>query len=148
MVAIFRLARRMLADQKMRFLIVGGVNTVVGFLTFSAIQYFFGQNVGYLGSLFISHFLVSIAAFTLYRRYVFVVKGKLLMDFLRFQGVYMVSLGANALLLPILVAGFYWNVYVAQASSIVIVTIVSFVGHKYFSFRRAASIEGDSPQSN
>ncbi len=148
MSGIQNLARRLVADQRMRFLVVGGVNTVVGFLTFSAIQYFFGHVVGYLGSLFISHFLVSIAAFALYRRFVFVVRGKVLIDFLRFQGVYAVSLAANAVLLPILVSGFHWNVYVAQASSVIIVTIVSFVGHKYFSFRRPPSIGVQNSQPN
>lgn len=132
------LIRRLAADQRVRYLFVGGVNTVIGYGLFSLAQFTIGHVVTYFGSVLIGHLLTSVLAFTLYRRLVFRVKGNLVVDFLRFQSVYLLPLAANLLALPILVSALHWNVYLAQATIVVLTTIVSFLGHKYFSFRRSA----------
>ena len=124
------------SNEKLRFLIVGGVNTVFGLLTFYAIQFVIGKYITYIGSVLVAHFLVSGIGFVLYRRYVFKVSGNTFIDFIRFQSVYSISLISNLLILPILVSGFHWNVYLAQTVAVFAVTFLSFVGHKFFSFRR------------
>jgi putative flippase GtrA len=123
--------------QETRFLVIGGVNTVLGYGTFALLQSLFGEVIGYLGSLLISHVLVSLLAFRLYRRLVFRVEGNTLVDFLRFQTVYLLPLGMNAVLLPLLVGVLHWNVYLSQALIVAVSTTISFFGHKYLSFRRA-----------
>lgn len=128
-----------LADQRVRFLIVGGLNTVVGYGLFAFVQWLAGAVISYFGSVLIAHLLASMLAFTLYRRWVFRASGTVVVDFLRFQVVYLIPLAANLLALPILVAVVGLNVYVAQAIIVVVSTVVSFVGHKYFSFRRAVA---------
>ena len=125
------------SNEKIRFLIVGGLNTVVGLLVFYATQYFFGKYITYIGSVLFAHFLVSGFGFFLYRRFVFKVSGNVMLDFLRFQSVYSFSLISNLVILPILVSACGWNVYIAQTVTVLIVTVVSFIGHKFFSFRRA-----------
>lgn len=129
----------LLADERARFLIVGGINTVVGYGLFVLIQWLFGAVISYIGSVLIAHLLASMLAFTLYRRWVFRAGGTMVVDFLRFQVVYLIPLAANLLALPILVAVVGLNVYAAQALIVVVSTVVSFLGHKYFSFRRAAA---------
>ncbi|MEO8263344.1 MAG: GtrA family protein [Pseudolysinimonas sp.] len=126
----------MLDDQRVRFVLVGGVNTVVGYGLFSLTQFLIGGVISYFGSLLIAHLIASVLAFVLYRRWVFRVEGTVVVDFLRFQVVYLIPLAANLLALPLLVAVAGWNVYLAQAVIVVMSTIVSFVGHKFFSFRR------------
>jgi putative flippase GtrA len=134
----------LLADQRVRFLIVGGINTIVGYGLFVLIQWLFGAVISYFGSILIAHLFASMLAFTLYRRWVFKAGRTVVVDFLRFQVVYLVPLAANLLALPILVAGVGLNVYLAQALIVVVSTIVSFLGHKYFSFRRAVAPADDS----
>lgn len=129
--------RRLYGNEKVRFLIVGGINTVLGLLVFYVVQYFIGKYVTYIGSLLVTHFLVSTLGFVLYRKYVFKVTGNRLVDYIRFQSVYSISLISNLIILPILVSGLHWNVYLAQTLTVIGVTFVSFIGHKFFSFRRS-----------
>lgn len=128
--------KKLLKNDKFRFLVVGGINTILGLLTFYVIQFFWGKYVTYIGSVLITHFLISGAGFIMYRRYVFRVTKNVLVDFLRFQSVYSFSLISNLVILPILVSGLKWNVYVAQTVTVLVLTVVSFLGHKLFSFRR------------
>lgn len=123
-------------DEKTLFLMVGGFNTAFGFSAFVVIQFLWGKTIGYLGSLYAAHVVASIVAFILYRKIVFKVKGQWITDFVRFQGVYIVPLLANTIALPILVSYFHWNVYAAQASMVVVITVFSYLGHKFVSFRR------------
>ena len=133
--AIFRI-RDLYQNEKIRFLAVGGFNTILGYLTFSIIQFKFGHNIGYVGSLISSHILVSFLAFYLYRKIVFKVQGNLLIDFARFQGIYSISLVLNVAVLPLLVQSFGINPYLGQFISIFLIAILSFLGHKFISFKR------------
>lgn len=127
---------RLLRDDRVRFLVIGGVNTVVGYGLFVFVQRLIGDHVSYFGSVLIAHLGASLLAFFLYRHWVFRVRGNLIVDFLRFQLVYVAPLLANLLALPFLVAVAGINVYVAQAMIVVVTSVVSYVGHKFFSFRR------------
>ena len=129
----------LLADERVRFLVVGGINTVVGYLAFAALQLSVGHVIGYLGSLYGSYVLAVSLAFVLHRRFTFRVQGtgNRLVDFARFASVYVVSLAANTVVLPVLVELGGLHPLVAQAISVVVTTIISYFGHKYFSFRRA-----------
>lgn len=136
MKALITLCRRALSDDRVRFLIIGGVNTVVGYGLFVLVQLLVGSSISYFGSLLVAHAGASILAFTLYRLWVFRVQGRVVGDFLRFQLVYVVPLIANLLALPLLVEVAGLNVYLAQALIVIVSSVVSYVGHKFFSFRR------------
>jgi putative flippase GtrA len=65
------------------------------------------------------------------------VQGNVLRDFARFESVYLVAIAINALVLPLAVeAGV--NRILAQAVITVATTVLSYLGHRYFSFRRRA----------
>jgi putative flippase GtrA len=128
------------ADERVRFLVVGGINTIVGYALFALLQLTVGQTIGYLGSLYGSYVLAVTLAFVLHRRFTFRVEGtgNRFVDFVRFASVYVVSLAANTVVLPLLVEFARLDPLVAQAISVVVTTVVSYFGHKYFSFRRSA----------
>ncbi|MGV8884445.1 MAG: GtrA family protein [Rhodoglobus sp.] len=128
--------RRLIDDQRVTFLVVGGINTVAGFAFFALFHWLIGSVVGNIGSLLAAHVVTSCLGFVLYRRFVFRVDGPIVPDFVRFQSVYLLPLAGNVVALPILVEAAGWNVLVAQAVIVVVSTVVSFVGHKYFSFSR------------
>ncbi|MET1002510.1 MAG: GtrA family protein [Acidimicrobiia bacterium] len=132
-----RLAR-LLADQRVRFVIVGGINTVLGYGLFVLFEFTIGDTIGYLGSLYASYVLAIVVAFALHRRFTFRVSGtgNVVIDFLRFASVHVVALVINTVALPLLVEIVGLEPLVAQAIVVVVTTLVSYFGHKLFSFRR------------
>lgn len=128
--------RRLISDERVRFVVIGAVNTVVAYLLFVIFELVSGGR--YLMSLFLAYALATLLAFVLHRRFTFGVVGrdKIVMDFVRFEGVYVVMFLVNAALLALLVDVLSWNSLIAQALIVIVTTTVSFVGHKFFSFRR------------
>ena len=134
---------RFIRDQRVRFLAVGATNTLVGYLVFSAFTLWVFADVylGYLLSLAVSYAFGITLAFVLYRRFVFVVHGHVLRDFARFVSVYLVAIGINAASLPLLVEVAGVPPLLAQLIILVLTTLLSFFGHKKFSFRRTGPAE-------
>lgn len=133
--------RWLLSDERVRFVIVGGFNTAFGYALFVAIELTIGKHAGYLVSLYGSYAIATIVAFALHRHFTYRVTGtgNIVIDFLRFQSVYVVSLIINTIALPVLVELVHLPALVAQAMIVVVTTLVSYFGHKLFSFRRAAA---------
>ena len=137
------LGKKFLADERVRFLAVGGFNTAFGYLIFVLADLSIGRAIRDAGSpvwasiasLLTSQIIASIPAFYLYRRLVFKVSGNVVRDFVRFQSVYIVPITLNLFALPLLV----WlgvNALLAQAFIVCVNVVINYLGHKYFSFRR------------
>ena len=126
--------RALLAREEVRFLIVGVINTAVGYALFALFLLVFD----YLVSLYLSYAVAVTLAFVLHRRFTFRVRGNVVVDFVRFVGVYVVSLAVNSVVLPVLVELVGLHPLIAQGIALVITTLISYVGHKWFSFRRSA----------
>jgi putative flippase GtrA len=129
---LFRLVR----DQRIAFLLVGVSNTVIGTAWFVAFQFLVQRYVGYMGVLLCAHVAAVLCAFVLYRTFVFRVQGHVLRDLARFEVVNLTALGVNAMLLPLLVELLHWPVLLSQLSITGLTMMVSFFGHRGFSFRR------------
>ena len=125
-------------DQRVAFLSVGAINTGVGFLCFAGFLALLGQQ-RYMATLVCSHVVSVLIAFVLYRFVVFRVRGHLLADLWRFETVYLTALGVNFVLLPVLVEFAQLPVLLAQALIMVVTSVMSWVGHKHYSFRRTSS---------
>lgn len=130
------LLRRLLADERVRFLLIGGVNTVFAYALFVLFELTLGGR--YFLSLFLSYLIATLLAFVLHRRFTFGVTGResVIVDFVRFESVYVVMFLVNAALLPLFIEVLGLPSFLAQAIIVVITTILSYLGHKYFSFRR------------
>ena len=135
------LLSRLMASEKARFLVVGGINTVVAYGLFVLFQLTVGDTIGYFGSLYLSYALAILLAFVLHRRFTFQVRGQrmIVLDFLRFISVYAVTIVINTVALPLLVEVVGLHPVLAQALCVLVAMAISFVGHKRFSFRRSAS---------
>ena len=129
---------RVVRDQRVAFLIVGAINTVVGYLCFAGILTILGQR-HYLAALACAHVVGVLFAFVLYRFVVFRVRGHLLADLWRFETVYLSALAVNFVLLPVLVELAHLPVLLAQALIVFVTSVMSWVGHKNYSFRRTSS---------
>lgn len=137
---------RLVHDQRVAFLVVGAINTVVGFGIFVAcsetvghvVDHRLGMVAGSLVTVGISHVPTVLFAFVMHRRLVFRVRGHVLRDLVRFESVYLTSLGINAVALPALVELGLHRIP-AQAIIVASSVLLSYFGHRYFSFRRGAA---------
>jgi putative flippase GtrA len=120
----------------LRYLAIGGFNTVFGITSFVVLQETLGKHVGYLVVLVISWVLNVLEAFLTYRFLVFRVNGQFFLDLARFSSVYAASFGINLVLLPFGVEVLGLPVIVAQASVLAFVVLASYAAHSSFSFRR------------
>lgn len=126
------------SDQRTVFLGMGAINTAFAFAVFVTLQLTLGDHLQYLVILLVTHVLGVLEAFTLYRLFVFRVRGNLLLDLLRFESVNLVAFTVNLALLPLLVEVGGLPVILAQVVVLGVVTLGTFLGHKHFSFRRTA----------
>jgi len=119
------------------FLIVGGFNTLDGFVLFVLFHMLLGNGFArYMLTLVLAQLLAMSVAFFLHRRFVFRVRGHVLLDALRYGLVNLGTFGLNAVLLPFFVEVVGLAVVPSQVLATVVVVVVSYLGHSLFSFRR------------
>jgi len=134
---------RLIRDQRVAFLIVGGMNTVIGTLWFIFFLWLFPHGAtGYLGSLACAHIAAVLCAFVLYRRFVFRVTGHVLRDLARFELVNLSTLSFNFIALPVLVEVFGWPVLLSQLIITGATVVYTWFAHRGFSFRRSRAERG------
>jgi putative flippase GtrA len=127
---------KLFENQRLAFVMVGVVNTLIGYFFFIGFELTVGPHTGYVVVLLLAHVASVLCAFALYRRLVFRVRGHVLRDLARFEVVYLTALATNLVLLPVLVEWGGLRVIAAQSFIVLIGAVISFVGHKHFSFRR------------
>jgi putative flippase GtrA len=129
---------RLIRDQRVAFLIVGGINTAIGTGWFVLFLWLFPHGAaGYLGALVCAHIAAVLCAFILYRRFVFRVTGHVLRDLARFELVNLSTLGFNLVALPLLVEMFSWPVLPSQLVVTGVTVVYAWFAHRGFSFRRS-----------
>lgn len=121
-------------QEKINYLLVGGWNTVFGYLTFVALYYLFHAVIHYIFLLIISNVLSITNAYAGYKIFVFKTEGNYLREYMRFYLVYGFTIALNLALLPLVVEILHVNPVIGQAFVMVFNVIVSYFGHKYFSF--------------
>lgn len=122
--------------EKINYLIVGLWNTIFGYFAFVALYYLFATYINYLILLLISNVFSITNAYIGYKIFVFKTKGNYLKEYLKFYAVYGVSMLLNIILLFLAVELLKANPVVAQAVVIWLTVIISYLGHKHFSFAR------------
>ena len=111
---------------------VGGINTIVGY-GFYALFIALGLNA-YLATT-LSTIIGVINSYFWNKYFTFKQPKKSLAEILRFVLVYAISYAANLGLVYLFVDRLGLNSYVSGAVCLFVVTIVSYVGHNFFSFQ-------------
>jgi len=127
---------RLIKDERIAFLLVGGFNTVIGTAWFALFFLLWGHAIPYPVVLVIAWAVQLPISFTLHRKLVFKVSGNLVPDFTRYTVVNLVPLFANMVLLPLVVETTPLQPIVAQILVTIVITVATYTGHKFFSFRR------------
>jgi putative flippase GtrA len=122
-------------EQKIRYLIIGGWNTLFGYSVFAGLYFWLSGSVHYLVILSLSYIISITNTYIGYKLFVFKTKGNILREYFRFYLVYGVSFVVNLASLPFLLEILHFNMYVAQALITIITVIGSYVLHKNFSFK-------------
>lgn len=127
--------RTMLAKQAVRFVLVGGVNTVFSYAVFVVLHLTVGRVVPYLLVLVLSYPIGVSEAFVMQRWLVFRSTTAWFPAYLRFWSVYLVAMGLNLVLLSALVELVEMPILVAQSVALAIIAGFSFLANRHFSFR-------------
>lgn len=138
------------AYQFMRYVLVGGFNTVFGYSLFALLNWSF-TGLGafsYMYAAILSNLIAITVAFLGYKWFVFRTRGNYLMEWVRCVGVYGSSMAIGLVGLPILVPILRSHSqhperapYIAAAILTVITVIFSFLGHRSISFREGWSMK-------
>ena len=128
------LVARWTADQRLRFLVAGGWNTLFGYLTFVALYALLHDRLHYLLIGVLSHAIAVVNAFVAHRFFVFRSRGSWRGEFLRFNVAQFSVLGAGLVALWLLVDVGGLRPFVAQAIVTMGAVCVSYVAHRRFSF--------------
>jgi putative flippase GtrA len=138
---------RIIRDQRVAFLIVGGMNTAIGAVWFVLFLWLLPKGTfNYMGALLCAHVAAVLCAFVLYRRFVFRVTGQVLRDLARFELVNLSSLALNFATLPVLVEVFGWPVLPSQFAIAGVTVVYTWFAHRGFSFRRSPAQLGPTEQ--
>jgi putative flippase GtrA len=121
--------------EQLLYLVVGAWNTVFGYAVWALMQYTLGDTLNYLVIIVLSWPIAVLNAYLGYRYIVFRSRGPILTELPRFSVVYLGTLVANLLLLPITLRVLPFSIYVDQALFLVAVVVSSYLAHKYYSFR-------------
>lgn len=120
-------------SQPMRFGLVGVLNTAIGYLA-----YLLGLALGlnYVTAATVSHAIGVTNSFFWNKYWTFRSRGEARSELARFVSVYAVTYVANLVLLALMVEVVGWDARISQAIAYGIVIAISFVGHRYWSFRQ------------
>lgn len=122
----------LLRTQPVRYLVVAGCAALF-YLAVLALGLWLG--LYYLVAILIAQVITIACAFPAYRTVVFQSHGRVIPDFIRFLSVWVSGAIAGIVVTPLLVELLGWHPLVAQVVAIVVVSVASFVGHRFFSFR-------------
>lgn len=124
----------MFTDQKIRYLLVGGVNTVFGYCLGLLL---YGALSSYLHIILIASIsnIINISvSFATYKFFVFKSKGLWYREYFRSYLVYGTAAIANVFLVWILVDWWHIKFWLAQAILIFLTVALSYIGHSKFTF--------------
>jgi len=123
-------------DEKLRFILVGGYNTVCSYLIFFVLNYFFSKQLHYLAILTFSYLISVSNSFINLRFFVFQSRGNLRKEYLKVNLVYFGYFILNFISLFILKDLLNFEVLTAQLICVITLSIITYFFHKYFSFKK------------
>lgn len=131
---------KVIKDQRVAFLLVGGANTAFSTGLFIVLAVAYQQAPSFI-LLSVSWTVSLVAVFFVYRKLVFRVKGHVWLDLGRFALVNLTSLLVNIGLLSLFADLLQFPRIPTQLAITLLSVIISYFGHRHFSFRRRHSSE-------
>lgn len=127
------LIKKLFALKEFRFLITGGINTIVGYGSYTLFVFLGTQ---YLIANIFSTIIGTINSYFWNKYFTFKSPKKSFSEVIRFCTVYGISFLIGLLLLYILVDILNINSYIAGFINLIFTTLISYFGHNWFSFKK------------
>ncbi|HEY3544624.1 MAG TPA: GtrA family protein [Propionicimonas sp.] len=129
------------------YVIVGAWNTAFGYVVWAILQATLGGWLPYALVLLLAWPIAVLNAYFTHRTFVFRSHEPIRAELPRFSLVYVATLAANLVVLPLALAALPLSVYAIQALFTIAVVALSYVAHKYYSFgrRRTGDVGDGSP---
>ncbi|UUZ83056.1 GtrA family protein [Paenibacillus sp. P26] len=125
---------KILKNQIFLFILVGCANTLVGYSIYAICLLFF--EINYILSLFISHIVGVLNSYILNRLLTFKeFNGNTFHSISKFISVYVITFLVNLSVLFFLVHIMNFDKVISQVVALFLTTCISFVGHKFWSFK-------------
>lgn len=121
----------MTLPEKLRFVLVGGYNTVFSYVLYACFVY---CGMGAQAALALSFFISSFNSYFTQKFYVFNTRGNYVNEYTKCLSTWIGSYLLNALLL-FLFMKLGLNAYIAEFLVLVLLTVYSYVALKYFAFK-------------
>ena len=121
-------------DERIRFVLTGGANMGIRYVVFALLVWIF-SSIHYQWLLAMTWLLSTVWAYFSYKYLVFQTAGNHWKEYFKSVMVWCLSYLINAGMLAFLTGLGKMNVYLAQALSIVVITIVNYLLFKHFAFR-------------
>lgn len=115
-----------------RFIFVGILNLILSYGVYFILLYL---NMYYIFALLISSVIGIAHSFIWNKKWTFKSKGDVRKESIRFISVYGIAFLINLVILALFVEKLMFNPKIAQVFALSVVSIISFYGHKYWSFR-------------
>jgi len=125
---------------KVMYLVVGAWNTLFAYGCFSLLYYLLHQHLPSWGILAIAYIVTSTIGFFTMRHLVFAPVKRPVVEYLRYQLVYLPLLAVNLVVLPLALRYSTLNAYVVQALFAGFAVVASYLGNKYFTFRKPSHL--------
>lgn len=130
-------------ETEVRFILVGVCNTILSYLIFvgfdSLFNLFFSPRyIAYMLAAVLSNVIAVTLAYFFHKHFTFKsrTKGKAaLFEYLRFYATYLFTTILSLILLPVFVEFLRLDPKIAAAVIMLLLTVVSFISHRFFSFR-------------
>lgn len=127
------LIKNLLASKEFRFLITGGINTIVGYGSYTL---FIFLGIQYLIANIFSTIIGTINSYFLNKYFTFKSPKKSFAEVIRFCTVYLISFLIGLISIYFLVDIININSYIAGFINLIFTTLISYFGHNWFSFKK------------
>jgi putative flippase GtrA len=122
--------------EKVMYLVVGGWNSFVAYGCFSVLYYLLNDRLAPSVILTIAYAVASVNGYLTFRYFVFTPVRHPVVEYLRYQAVYLPILAVNLVALPLALTHTNLSAYMVQALLAVFAVVAAYVGNKYFAFRK------------
>lgn len=124
---------KLLKQKQFRFLLVGGLNTLVGYGTYAILL---TLEINYLIATTISTIIGIMHSYIWNKFFTFKSKEKVVKEIFRFIFIYFISYILGMISICFFVTVLNINEYIAGLMNLVLTTLISWFGHKNFSFQK------------
>ncbi|MEI6724945.1 MAG: GtrA family protein [Actinomycetes bacterium] len=118
------------------YLIVGAWNTFFAYSCFALLYYLLHDHLGPVAILAIAYVIPSLNGYLSFRYLVFRPVTNPLIEYMRYQVVYLPIGAVNFVVLPLALRYSNLNAYAIQALFAIFAIIAGYLGNKYFTFRK------------